>query len=205
MSSSLQPHGLYPARLPCSWNSPGKNSGAGCISFSRGSSQPRDQTRVSCIAGGFFTIKSQGQDSNPLLPCCKASAPNQYPYCPCPHSPPFTHTHTHTHTHTAILTWLSLVFPPGSSPAEELSCQPAEDHSWGMRCGAYRASPLGASGSFSPYFNSQWAPRPPCPQLRFLPCRPMKRKSPERGRWKATAPSFEGEGSSWKMPKTPLR
>ena len=24
--------------------------------FSRGSSQPRDQTQVSCIAGGFFTI-----------------------------------------------------------------------------------------------------------------------------------------------------
>ena len=69
----------------------------GCISFSRGSSQPRDQTRVSCIAGRFFTIKSQGQDSNPLLSFCKASAPNQYPYCPCPHSPPL-HIHTHTHT-----------------------------------------------------------------------------------------------------------
>ena len=26
------------------------------ISFSRGSSRPRDQTRVSCIPGGFFTI-----------------------------------------------------------------------------------------------------------------------------------------------------
>ena len=26
------------------------------ICFSRGSSQPRDQTQVSCIAGGFFTI-----------------------------------------------------------------------------------------------------------------------------------------------------
>ena len=26
------------------------------ISFSRGSSRPRDQTRVSCIAGRFFTI-----------------------------------------------------------------------------------------------------------------------------------------------------
>ena len=25
------------------------------FSFSRGSSQPRDQTQVSCIAGGFFT------------------------------------------------------------------------------------------------------------------------------------------------------
>ena len=26
------------------------------IPFSRGSSQPRDQTQISCIAGGFFTI-----------------------------------------------------------------------------------------------------------------------------------------------------
>ena len=26
------------------------------ISFSRGSSQPRDRTQVSCIAGGFFTV-----------------------------------------------------------------------------------------------------------------------------------------------------
>ena len=25
------------------------------VLFSRGSSQPRDQTQVSCIAGGFFT------------------------------------------------------------------------------------------------------------------------------------------------------
>ena len=24
--------------------------------FARGSSQPRDQTQVSCIAGGFFTV-----------------------------------------------------------------------------------------------------------------------------------------------------
>ena len=26
------------------------------IPFSRGSSRPRDRTRVSCIAGGFFTV-----------------------------------------------------------------------------------------------------------------------------------------------------
>ena len=26
------------------------------IPFSRGSSQPRDQSQVSCIAGGFFTV-----------------------------------------------------------------------------------------------------------------------------------------------------
>ena len=48
MSDSLWSHGLHPTRLLCSWNFPGKNSGV-AISFFRGSSQPRDQTCVSCI------------------------------------------------------------------------------------------------------------------------------------------------------------
>ena len=39
-------------------NSPGQNTGVGSLPFSRGSSQPRDQTQVSCIAGGFFTIRA---------------------------------------------------------------------------------------------------------------------------------------------------
>ena len=30
--------------LDCPWNSPGQNTGVGSLSFSRGSSQPRDQT-----------------------------------------------------------------------------------------------------------------------------------------------------------------
>ena len=30
MSDSLQPHGLYPTRLLCPWDSPGKNTGVGC-------------------------------------------------------------------------------------------------------------------------------------------------------------------------------
>ena len=29
MSNSLRPHGLYPARLPCPWDFPGKNTGMG--------------------------------------------------------------------------------------------------------------------------------------------------------------------------------
>ena len=33
------------------------------ISFSRGSFQPRDQTQVSCIAGGFFTSEPTGKPS----------------------------------------------------------------------------------------------------------------------------------------------
>ena len=30
LSNSLGPHGLYPTRLHCPWDSPGKNTGVGC-------------------------------------------------------------------------------------------------------------------------------------------------------------------------------
>ena len=36
MSASLQTHGLQPARLLCSWNSPGQNTGVGCHSLLQG-------------------------------------------------------------------------------------------------------------------------------------------------------------------------
>ena len=39
---------LQPTRLLCPWDFPGKNTGVGCISFSRESSLPRDRARVSC-------------------------------------------------------------------------------------------------------------------------------------------------------------
>ena len=38
------------------WNSPGQNTGVGSLSLHQGSSQPKDQTQVSLIAGRFFTI-----------------------------------------------------------------------------------------------------------------------------------------------------
>ena len=62
--------------------------------FSRGPSQPRDQTRifcVSCIAGVSLPTESPGKPPlnehmpiNHLMPC-------------------YTHTHTHTHTHSLML------------------------------------------------------------------------------------------------------
>ena len=36
MSDSLRPHGLYPPRLLCSWDSPGKNTGMGCHALLQG-------------------------------------------------------------------------------------------------------------------------------------------------------------------------
>ena len=41
LSDSLRPHGLYPTRLLCSWNPPGKNIGVGCHSLLQGIFWPR--------------------------------------------------------------------------------------------------------------------------------------------------------------------
>ena len=48
-------------RLLCPWGFPGKNTGARCPFLLQGPSQSRDWTRVSCIAGGFFTTEPSGR------------------------------------------------------------------------------------------------------------------------------------------------
>ena len=45
----MRRHGLWPTRLLCLWDFPGKDTRVGSISFSRGSSGPRDSTFISCI------------------------------------------------------------------------------------------------------------------------------------------------------------
>ena len=56
MSIFWRPCRLYPTRLLQPWDSPGKNAKVGCHFFSRGSSQPRDRTQVSCIGGRCFNL-----------------------------------------------------------------------------------------------------------------------------------------------------
>ena len=41
MSDSLRPCGLQPARILCPWDSPGKNTGVGCLPSFRGSPNQR--------------------------------------------------------------------------------------------------------------------------------------------------------------------
>ena len=55
MSNSLWTHGLQATSLLYPWKFPGKSPGVGSH-FSRGSSQPKDRTPVSHIAGRFFII-----------------------------------------------------------------------------------------------------------------------------------------------------
>ena len=56
VSDSLWPSGLQPTRLLCPWDPPGKNTAVGCHSLLQGSSWPRNQTWVFCIAGRFSAI-----------------------------------------------------------------------------------------------------------------------------------------------------
>ena len=59
--TALQPHGLLqPTRLFCSWDSPGKKTVVVAMSFSRGSTQLRDWTCISLLAGGFLPLNHQG-------------------------------------------------------------------------------------------------------------------------------------------------
>ena len=53
MSDSSWPHGLQPIKHLCLWDSPVRILEQVAVSFSRGSSSPRDWTQVSCIADRF--------------------------------------------------------------------------------------------------------------------------------------------------------
>ena len=60
MSNSLRPHQLYSP-----WDALGQNTGYWvAFPFSRGSSQHRNQTEVSLIAGGFFNHLGHKKSKN---------------------------------------------------------------------------------------------------------------------------------------------
>ena len=64
MSKSLQPYGLYPTRLLCPWDSPGKNTGVGCHALLQGIFPTQRSNPCllplmsSALAGGFFTTST---------------------------------------------------------------------------------------------------------------------------------------------------
>ena len=97
------------------------------ISFSGGSSQPRDQTHVSCLAGGFFTTEPPGKPrSINLLFSCSVLSDSLQPHglqqarLPVLHYlPEFAKTHVH---------WVSDVSQPShplSSPSSQASILPS--------------------------------------------------------------------------------
>ena len=61
ISDSLQTHGLYPTRLLCPWESPGKTTGVGCHARFLGLPDPRikpESLMSPALASGFFTTST---------------------------------------------------------------------------------------------------------------------------------------------------
>ena len=82
MSDFLWPHGLQPARLLCSWPSPGKNAGVDCHFLPQGIFLTQGSVCISCIGRWFFTTvitwetftfyRASGKcDTWQLLLCCR--------------------------------------------------------------------------------------------------------------------------------------
>ena len=65
MSNCLQPHGLEPARLVCTWDFSGKNTGVGCHFLLQGIFQTQGLNSGSpvspALAGGFFITEPSGK------------------------------------------------------------------------------------------------------------------------------------------------
>ena len=57
ISNSLGPHGLWPARLLCLWDFPGKHTGVGCHFFLQGIFLIQGLNLCLLLAGGCFTTE----------------------------------------------------------------------------------------------------------------------------------------------------
>ena len=85
VSKSLQLYGIQSARLLCPWNFLGKNARVACISYSRGSSQPKDRTCVSCIScTDRWILCHQPHLGSPIIHSTQSLMPIniQFPICP---------------------------------------------------------------------------------------------------------------------------
>ena len=107
-SDALSCYGLYPARLLCPQDSPGKDSEGACHFLLQGSSRPRDQTLiscVSCITCRFFIAEAPGKpDTGKHSAILKnvSQEGQKVPYFAQKFYLNIKLIHTHTHRHSLI-------------------------------------------------------------------------------------------------------
>ena len=67
MFDSVQPHRWQPTRLPCPWDSPGKNTGMGCHFFLQKFFFPQSLKKPPCFPGSSAGKESSCNMGNPSL------------------------------------------------------------------------------------------------------------------------------------------
>ena len=91
MSTSLQPHGLWPTRLLCSWDSPDKNTGVGCHALLQGIFPTQGlNSRLFMSPALAGDIKSQTRAVGRWLPASMTLRDDYQPAwhrCPCGREP----------------------------------------------------------------------------------------------------------------------
>ena len=56
MSNFVRPYGLYLARLLCPWDSPGKNTGMGCLALLQCSFYPAKLCFLNCNSVDIYSV-----------------------------------------------------------------------------------------------------------------------------------------------------
>ena len=110
MSDSLWPHGLYPTRILCPWDSPGKNTEEVCHFLLQGIFlTQRPNPHLLCLLHWQMDCLPTDTCYNNII---IVDEPCPWPFSFCDKKRGFmslwlkvkrlceTHTHTHTHTHT---------------------------------------------------------------------------------------------------------
>ena len=68
-SDSLQPCGLYPTRILCPWDFPGKNTGVGCLFLLKGIFlDQKSKPGVSCCRQILYSLSHQGSQAERMIP-----------------------------------------------------------------------------------------------------------------------------------------
>ena len=65
--NSLKSHGMYPARLLCSWNFPGKNTGLGSIPSPGDCPDPGKEPKYPTFQAGSLPFEPAGKPKTPQL------------------------------------------------------------------------------------------------------------------------------------------
>ena len=105
MSDSVRPHRRQPTRVPCPWDSPGKNTGVGCH-FLLQCMQVKSENEVTQSCPTLATPWTTAYQAPPSMGFSRQKYWSGVPL-PSPHSSILTrkkkHIYIYTHTHTGFL------------------------------------------------------------------------------------------------------